>query len=121
MKWGICMEQTFVSVCSLRNNIITDKPNEDFYLFDNERNIYILLDGVTRDCIDGAYPIPSPSLAVSIICARTILSYNLKHSTVINEDLLVDAIREGNKSVQEFNLDKDNFITWYCRNCVFNR
>lgn len=38
---------------TLKNTKMYEKPNEDFVLCDNERNIFILLDGVSRDKVNG--------------------------------------------------------------------
>ncbi len=42
-----------------------NKPNEDFFIADDNLNIYIVADGVSRDKINGIYPNPSPSQAIA--------------------------------------------------------
>ena len=70
-----------VETATKKNTKEFDKPNEDYFLVDRNNGIFIILDGVTRDKIDGIYPDPSPACEVSkIYPVRTveqIISINL--------------------------------------------
>ncbi len=77
-----------------------DKPNEDYYLCDDERQIYILVDGVSRDKIGGIYPNPSPSREVSEIFVNIVYDYLKLHS---QHFLLQEAINKGNNEIAKYN------------------
>lgn len=90
---------------SIKNTKKIDKPNEDFCICDDENGIYILLDGVSRDVIDGKYPTPSPAACVSEIFAVN------THTRLLEilvgggdyQAIVKDAIRFGNECVANFN------------------
>ena len=44
-----------VETATKKNTKEFDKPNEDYFLVDRNNGIFIILDGVTRDKIDGIY------------------------------------------------------------------
>ena len=44
-----------------RNTHYADKPNEDFFWFDEAQGAALVLDGVTRNREQDGYPNPSPS------------------------------------------------------------
>ena len=91
---------------SLRNTMSPDKPNEDFCIFDDEFGIYILLDGVSRDKIDGKYPVPSPALRASEIFADSVYKYLREKVGERNSDLkglIKDAMAFGNEQIALFN------------------
>ena len=100
---------------SIINSKNINKPNEDFYLCDDDRGIYLLFDGVSRDKINGIYPNPSPSFDVSKLFVKSVYKFLLEN---INEnanilDLLHNAIKKGNDEINEYNSKKewiDNFL-----------
>lgn len=88
-----------------RNTKVQGKPNEDFALTDSENGIYIIVDGVSRDKINGVYPNPSPSEQVSKAFAECAYHY-LCQRPLDTEELLpviTEAFREGNEKVHECN------------------
>ncbi|MBN8675020.1 hypothetical protein PDL71_10880 [Lacibacter sp. MH-610] len=46
-------------------NKLPDKPNEDNIWVDIGENVFLVVDGVSRDREDGVYPNPSPSVALT--------------------------------------------------------
>lgn len=50
------LKKRIISYGTLKNTKQQDKPNEDLVFGDLDRNIFILLDGVSRDTINGKYP-----------------------------------------------------------------
>lgn len=93
-----------IDSCTVRNTKRADKPNEDLILIDEERGLFILLDGVSRDCENGAYPNPSPSLAVSRIFAQK--CHQELASVKDSEQMLTaleHAVEAANKKVREYN------------------
>ena len=64
----------FVCHSSLRNTTYADKPNEDYTLVDEPNCILIVLDGVSRDRVDGKYPDPSPAREVTRMLAHDVHS-----------------------------------------------
>lgn len=103
------------SSISIKNTKNIDKPNEDYFLCDDEYGIYLLVDGVSRDKISGIYPNPSPSFDVSKLFVEFVYNFlkkNIKNDVEII-DLLQDAIRKGNKKIKEYNRKRDwvnNFL-----------
>lgn len=95
---------------SIQNTKRSDKTNEDFCICDNVNGVYILLDGVSRDTINGKYPNPSPARSVSEIFAHKVHSYLLSvmHNSNDFISIITDAIAHGNESVLEFNT-KDQY------------
>jgi len=99
------MKQTGEYV-SINNTKKTEKPNEDFCICDNENGIYIVLDGVSRDNIDGKYPNPSPAVQVTEIFAKSahkFISDALKHNVENYIALIKDSMLFGNKCIADFN------------------
>ena len=94
-----------VSSAILRNTRREDKPNEDFFVCDDEKRIYILLDGVSRDAIDGHYPNPSPATVVSKLIGnsiyRSLSTKNLVPSGIASE--IHSAVVNSNRLVHEYN------------------
>jgi serine/threonine protein phosphatase PrpC len=80
------------------------KPNEDYVVVDSENEIFIVLDGVSRDRIEGQYPHPSPALDVTRIFAEK------AHASIIATRNLYDpktslirAAEQGNKGIRDYN------------------
>jgi len=91
---------------SIRNTMYIDKPNEDFYICDDENGIYIVLDGVSRDVIDGKYPNPSPALRASEIFALNAHRYlqeELSRGVSDFSAIIKSAMVFGNECIAEFN------------------
>lgn len=80
------------------------KPLEDYVLVDKESKIFIILDGVSRDKVNGIFPNPSPSLEVSQIFAEEVLRF-LERLDLLNDvkHWLKQAVLEGNKKIEEYN------------------
>lgn len=96
---------------TLKNNKLVDKPNEDFVICDDRNGIYILLDGVSRDTIDGKYPIPSPAKEVSELFAETVYDFLKKQKKIYSKEVVRTAFVKGNESIKQFNLDyKGDFL-----------
>lgn len=94
-----------VDFSTRKNTKVAGKPNEDFALADNENGIYILVDGVSRDKIDGVYPNPSPSEQVSrafVRCAHDSLCRRVLRAEDLPE-MISQVFREGNERVRECN------------------
>ena len=68
-----------VETATKKNTKEFDKPNEDYFLVDRNNGIFIILDGVTRDKIDGIYPDPSPACEVSKIFIDKAYNLSLIH------------------------------------------
>ena len=68
------MNQIRYEIFTEKNVKYLDKPNEDLALFEKKYNIGIVLDGVTRDRIEGVYPNPSPARVASELFANTIIN-----------------------------------------------
>lgn len=100
---------------SIINSKNINKSNEDYYFCDDDRGIYLLVDGVSRDKINGSYPNPSPAFVVSKLFVQSVYNFLLKN---INEsvnilNLLCNAIKEGNNEIDKYNSKKgwaDNFL-----------
>lgn len=60
-----------VSSISVKNKQ-SDKPNEDFFLIDEDSKLFLVVDGVSRDRINGVYPNPSPSARVARVFSEFI-------------------------------------------------
>lgn len=87
---------------TLKNTKQQDKPNEDLVFCDLDRNIFILLDGVSRDTINGEYPFPSPAAEVAEILKANI--YQKLSVTLGNvRDGIVTAMMKANAKVKEYN------------------
>lgn len=96
----------YISSCgTIKNSKLQDKPNEDLVLCDDNEKIYILLDGVSRDKINGVYPNPSPAKEVSELFAKVAFEYlkNTKKKYDLNQ--IKNAFIEGNKAIADYNKD----------------
>lgn len=86
------------------------KPNEDYCLYDTDKGIFIITDGVSRDPIDGIYPNPSPTADVAKLLTETVfthISTNISNTEDYNK-LLFEAYKKGNELIKENN-KKDNY------------
>ena len=96
---------------TIQNGKGINKPNEDYYLNDDDRGIYILVDGVSRDKIGGIYPNPSPAFHVSRLFTETVYAFLAERLTEdgLQEDsaglpeLLSCAVKKGNDAVRDYN------------------
>jgi len=87
-----------------KNNRNYPKPIEDFIVSDDSKNIFLVLDGVSRSKIDGLYPIPSPSATVAKIFGEEVykkLLLGLDENNIQNA--LETAIIHGNNAIQKYN------------------
>lgn len=101
----------YISSCgTIKNTKIYDKPNEDFVLCDDERNIYILLDGVSRDKINGKYPNPSPAQEVTELFAREAYDYLKKNSGQYDLEQVKGAFIKGNEAIENYNTKYNDFL-----------
>lgn len=103
-----------LTVCNSRN---INKPNEDFYLCDDLHGIYIVVDGVSRDKINGIYPLPSPSKIVSEVFVDIVYDFICKGLNSNDAEnigqLLTNAIRAGNEEINKYNnrfIWEENFL-----------
>lgn len=90
---------------SIKNTKDISKPNEDFYLCDDNYGIYVIADGVSRDKHQGKYPNPSPAADVSKIFVNAVYRFYLDNyslSQSINK-LLFDMVQYGNEQIQLYN------------------
>ncbi|MBQ3510575.1 MAG: protein phosphatase 2C domain-containing protein [Peptococcaceae bacterium] len=97
--------QAICTAASLRNTKLKNKPNEDYFICDDDSGIFVLLDGVSRDGNENNYPNPSPSAIISEIVANTVYQY-LKRSDMITrevESVLIEAVSYGNDAAKEYN------------------
>lgn len=60
------------SCYTLKNNVFEDKPNEDAFFADDNKNIYAVFDGVSRDRKNQVYPNPSPAKKITLIISKYI-------------------------------------------------
>lgn len=101
----------YISTCgSIKNTKIYDKPNEDIVLCDDERKIYILLDGVSRDKINGKYPSPSPAREVSELFAKEAYDYLKKSDGKYELKYIKDAFIKGNEAIEHYNIKYYDFL-----------
>lgn len=91
------------SSVTIKNCKDINKPNEDYYLSDDEKGIYILVDGVSRDKVDGIYPNPSPSFLVSKIFVESVYKFLLNNFDENIFSLLYEAIKKGNDEIKNYN------------------
>lgn len=100
---------TYISTCgTLKNTRIYDKPNEDFVLCDDERNIYILLDGVSRDKVNGKYPNPSPAREVSELFAIEAYDYLKGSYGQYGIEKIKESFVKGNEAIENYNVKYNN-------------
>lgn len=83
-----------------RNNRWADKPNEDYFICDDIRQFYILVDGVSRDKIGGIYPNPSPAREVSEIFVNVVYEYLKRYPIHLS---MMEAVRLGNEEIAKYN------------------
>lgn len=90
-----------------KNTKSEDKPNEDLVYVevqDKQQGVFILLDGVSRDCENGVYPNPSPAREATRIfaevCAKNIKDWCYDDWT---EMAITEVIRKANEKVAEYN------------------
>ncbi len=95
---------------SIKNTKMYDKPNEDIALCDDERNIYILLDGVSRDKINGKYPNPSPAKEVSELFAKVSYDYLKKRDGKYELNHVKTAFIKGNEAIERYNIKYHGFL-----------
>jgi len=98
-----------VSYISEKNTKCEDKPNEDFVLCDADNGIFILLDGVSRDLVNGKYPYPSPAKEATVLLGKQIynnlcVSANTNH---LNEERIIAAVTSANKEVLLYNQGRE--------------
>lgn len=87
-----------------RNTHYADKPNEDIFWFDAALGAAAVLDGVTRDRVEGRYPNPSPARLVSeafLEAARRALAETAAQADPAARLLL--AVQAGNAAVAHAN------------------
>lgn len=99
----MCKYRSIASSFANTKNI--NKPNEDYYLCDDKNGIYILVDGVSRDKINGIYPNPSPALEVSKLFVNEAYDYIVRYQNLYdrNEYLLQKAMINGNSAIKAYN------------------
>lgn len=88
-----------------RNTHYTDKPNEDYFWFDEARGAALVLDGVTRDRENGAYPNPSPARTVTEIFAQAACAVLTAPGTDTPKETLLAAVKAGNAAAARANED----------------
>ena len=72
--------------------------------YDNINKIYILLDGVTVDRIDGKYPNPSPARDVAHLFGEYVYKILSTQIDLVYPELAIKkAIYEGNLKIKEYN------------------
>ena len=103
------------SVLSITNTKVFNKPNEDFFLCDDNKKIYLMVDGVSRDKIGGLYPNPSPSATVSKIFIDSAYEYFQDNYLAVEDEksLLFNMVCYGNKQIELYNKQKEwinNFL-----------
>ena len=86
------------------NRLPYPKPLEDYLYLDNANQIYLILDGVSRDRQAGVYPHPSPAAAVSRLfaeaAAQTLCAARQTHPPSV---ALRQAALAGNRRVKAYN------------------
>lgn len=94
-----------VEVATKKNSKIFSKANEDRTFVDLERGIFIILDGVTRDQINGVYPDPSPAVDVSELFIKKSYQFIVENLTQNKEWQLIikEAFAEGNSAIKQYN------------------
>ena len=97
----------YVTSDIIQNTKFVDKPNEDFIICDSENNIFILLDGVSRDRKNGRYPSPSPAKEVAELLGTQIyLGINSALSDSVDIlGTIKDSIIKSNRLVANYNIE----------------
>lgn len=92
------------------------KPNEDFYINDEENKIFIVVDGVTRNHEEYAVGKGSAAEKVSRIFADDVyknllkkVSPDLSDNEIL--DVMFECIKDGNLKIKEYN-DLKNISEW---------
>lgn len=101
-----------IDSASIANTKGINKPNEDYYLYNEDKGLVILLDGVSRDKENGVYPNPSPALEVSKILAGYCMNRAeemLSEKMVLSSNDLKRILSDGNVKILDYNkrLDHD--------------
>lgn len=86
-----------------KNTRYADKPNEDYFFFDEALGFAMILDGVSRDRENGIYPNPSPACRACNAFADAAQTVLLKKSDAAPMDLLKAAAYAGNGAVAAAN------------------
>jgi serine/threonine protein phosphatase PrpC len=97
---------------NFKKNNYADKPYEDFLKFDEQKKIFIVCDGVTRDRINGIYPNPSPASEVAKLFAEECFNeivIRLENTKVDVQELLDKSFKISNRKILEFNKNFDTF------------
>ena len=99
----------YVTSDIIRNTKFVDKPNEDFIICDSKNNIFILLDGVSRDRENGKYPNPSPAKEVSELLGTQIHLgiYSALSDSMDILKIIKDSILESNRLVANYNIKNE--------------
>ncbi len=92
-----------LSYATVKNTKRPDKPNEDAVLCDADRQIYILLDGVSRDASNGIYPVPSPAVAAAELLCDSIYKALCRSGNADMRRSLRNAIEYGNIQLSSYN------------------
>lgn len=104
------MNQIRYEIFTEKNVKYLDKPNEDLALFEKKYNIGIVLDGVTRDRIEGVYPNPSPARVASELFANTIIN-KFEEINTHGKSKICELIQEANKNIKIYNEElRDSFL-----------
>ena len=86
-----------------RNDHYPDKPNEDLFWFDEAHSAALVLDGVTRDRENGAYPVPSPARTVTERFAQAVRETLTAPGADAPQERLLAAVKAGNAAVARKN------------------
>ena len=87
---------------SYKNNKTYDKPNEDLVFYDESGKYGMVLDGVSRDRVDGIYPIPSLAKEVTEVFWGSATEY-IKAKNANGLMVLKQAVSYANDMVKEYN------------------
>lgn len=89
-------------VISQKNTKYFDKPNEDYVIYNENDNIGLILDGVSRDRENGHYPNPSPASRANYIFSEKIMSEytNIKKKGIKK---IYDLICKANDELKKYN------------------
>lgn len=82
-----------------RNTYYPDKPNEDFFWFNEAQGAALILDGVTRDRENGIYPNPSPARIATEAFAQGACTELVIPSEKTPREQLLAAVEAGNTAV----------------------
>lgn len=89
-------------VCSKKNTRAEDKPNEDMAALNEDLGVGMVLDGVSRDRENGAYPKPSPAKIASQVFADAVLE-EARTCGKAGLDKIKSMIYNGNAEVRKYN------------------